>query len=119
MNNPYKFNTDNVQPDPYSANEGGDQYMKFSQSADVPDQTPQAAGAGAAANMNPYVMGASIGASFLTSYLNRKAEQFENQKQMAMKNQQNYLQNQDAGLNSLNNGWRAALLKQGIKWKRR
>lgn len=67
----------------------------------------QGVAAAGAMKMNPYL----LGGSFLLSYMQAKQQEFERKRQAALQNQQQYAQNQEQGLNALNNAWKSALLK--------
>jgi len=71
---------------------------------------PAAGGAGlAASGGNPYVAGAMIAGSFLSNYLAQKAADERQRKDLLMKSQENYANDQRQGLNTQLAAWRGAL----------
>ena len=71
---------------------------------------PAAGGAGlAASGGNPYVAGAMIAGSFLSNYLAQKAADERQKKELAMRTQENYANDQSKALDTQLAAWRGAL----------
>lgn len=86
----------------------------YSSASSAPKSSPMASSAMAAPFMaTPAGAGVAVGGAFLTQYLAQKAQDERDRRNRESQNIQSYAQNQDKGLDTLNNVWRSALSRRG------